>query len=284
MNTVEQTWCEEKIAASDSDWRLAALFAPPPQRPVLQALLAFRLELADIVERGTDHALSHARLNWWREEIIRVAQGGAPQHPLTRLLYAAGLEVAPLNKQVRAAEIELAGGPLDNEEEFRGYAEADQGTMVLLAARAAGRGAGEALRDARALGAALTRTRLLTSLGHEARRGRVLLPRTGLQAAGIEADMLTADRAAPALLAYLRQESATALRELRNWQAAHGHGQIANSVVTALAGRRLELLARPARDPLAHSVQPGPFAKLFTAWKAARRSIRDGKPQGKHET
>lgn len=275
MNHGDRIWCEEKIAASRSGWRLAALFSPPPQREVVTALLAFRLELVDCVENSSDHDLAHARLNWWREEITHSQARGTAQHPVTRIVQAAGLEAAPLNRMVRAAELELAGGPFEDTEAFRRYAAAAEGSMTLLAARAAGKPAEIALETAERLGSALALTRVLLDLGREARQGRVLLARDTLEAAGVTADQLAAERAAPALRQLVADQAGGARDTLAAWCADTGNrDQTANRIMAALARRQLQHLQRAQHDPLANPVRQGAFGTLFTAWRAARRSLR----------
>jgi phytoene/squalene synthetase len=64
---------------------LAWLYSPPLQRPVLAALCAIESEIATSLRAGLDHHVAHTRLQWWREECERCAQG-RPVHPLTREL------------------------------------------------------------------------------------------------------------------------------------------------------------------------------------------------------
>src|SRR4051812_2877762 len=64
---------------------LAWLYSPPEQQPVLAALCQIEAEIAGSLKSGIDHHVAHARLQWWREECERTAQG-RPVHPLTREL------------------------------------------------------------------------------------------------------------------------------------------------------------------------------------------------------
>lgn len=67
---------------------LAWLYSPPLQRPVLAALCEIESEIATSLRAGLDHHVAHTRLQWWREECERCAQG-RPVHPLTRELVRA---------------------------------------------------------------------------------------------------------------------------------------------------------------------------------------------------
>jgi phytoene/squalene synthetase len=64
---------------------LALLYSPASQRFALDALFGIERELSDSLRPGLDHHVAHSRLQWWREESERAADG-RPVHPLTRAL------------------------------------------------------------------------------------------------------------------------------------------------------------------------------------------------------
>jgi 15-cis-phytoene synthase len=71
--------------ALSSERYLAWLYSPQEQQPVLTALCQIEAEVAASLRQGIEHHVAHARLQWWREECERAAQGRAA-HPLTREL------------------------------------------------------------------------------------------------------------------------------------------------------------------------------------------------------
>jgi phytoene/squalene synthetase len=76
---------------------LAWLYSPPLKRAVLAALCEIEREIASSLRPGLDHHVAHTRLQWWREECERCAQG-RPVHPMTRELvraYGGPSTVAP---------------------------------------------------------------------------------------------------------------------------------------------------------------------------------------------
>jgi phytoene/squalene synthetase len=73
---------------SNSPRYFAWLYSPPTQRSLLQSLYGIEREVSDSVRPGLDHHVAHSRLQWWREECERAANGN-PVHPLTRELVAA---------------------------------------------------------------------------------------------------------------------------------------------------------------------------------------------------
>src|SRR5580700_208215 len=85
------------------------LYTPPARRRALASLLALADEIGAGLERRLDHALAHARLDWWRREADRY-RAGITQHPLLRVLLGANSEGARLDLQplILAAQIDLA--------------------------------------------------------------------------------------------------------------------------------------------------------------------------------
>src|ERR1700732_4854533 len=66
----------------------ALLYSPVPQRLALEALFGIEREIAESLRPGLDHHVAHSRLQWWREECERMAEGRAV-HPLAREVVAA---------------------------------------------------------------------------------------------------------------------------------------------------------------------------------------------------
>lgn len=67
------------------DRELVQRFAPSPQRPALAALLSIEKEVLDTLRPGLEHAVSHAKLGWWTEELQRLAVD-EPRHPAAATL------------------------------------------------------------------------------------------------------------------------------------------------------------------------------------------------------
>ena len=56
------------------------LYTPRPRRAALRTLLALADEIGAGLGRQLDHDVAHVRLQWWREELQRFAEG-VPAHP-----------------------------------------------------------------------------------------------------------------------------------------------------------------------------------------------------------
>jgi phytoene/squalene synthetase len=74
---------------ADRDWLLR--FCPPESTRALTALFEVENEVMGSLKRGLEHSVAHARLEWWHDELTRLAQG-APRHPATRTLASAAFE------------------------------------------------------------------------------------------------------------------------------------------------------------------------------------------------
>ncbi len=80
--------------ALSSERYLAWLYSTPEQQPVLTVLCQIEAEVAASLRQGVEHHVAHARLQWWRDECARAAEGSAV-HPLTReLVRAVGSRLA----------------------------------------------------------------------------------------------------------------------------------------------------------------------------------------------
>ena len=99
------------------------------QQPVFAKLCEIESEIAGSLRPGIDHHVAHARLQWWREECERSAQG-RPVHPLTReLVKAYGVLPAGdsprLSREYRGfvdtAVWDLAGATFETRKELTAY-------------------------------------------------------------------------------------------------------------------------------------------------------------------
>jgi phytoene/squalene synthetase len=108
---------------------------------VFAKLCEIESEIAGSLRPGIDHHVAHARLQWWREECERCAQG-RPVHPLTRELvkvYGAvpGEQPSPLagiSGFVDTAVWDLAGATFETRKELSAYCDRWAAAMFETAA------------------------------------------------------------------------------------------------------------------------------------------------------
>lgn len=270
-------YCAEKAARSGSDWHYSRLFAPVEQRPRITALIALREEMRQIVHDSSEHALAHARLGWWREE-IGTTLPTSPQHPILQALAAGRAENTALRdvllRLVQAVEIELAGGPLQTPAEVQRFGEYSEGSLALLCLPDSAMRDETARQAALVLGEALTMVELLGRARQDARLGRVLLAISDLHRYKVTAaDLAQAEWTEP-VRELAADYIARARRCLTAFDAAAGPRQPANYIQARLLEQRL---ARMPRQVFRQSDRPSRryfLYKLFTAWRAARRTVR----------
>lgn len=261
--------------------QLAALFSGSPERGLLEAIYAFESELRRIVAI-TAHEAAHARLQWWRGELDRLA-AGQPTHPLAQALLPLrgrrDVELALLHEMLVAADLDLARLTYLTWQELDAYLFRSAGaTQTLLAATLAGeRGLTDAEREfARRLGAAVRQTEMLFELDRDLARGRLYAPLQVLEAAGIEPQALTTGTGAAAgPFTDFRADWRTRVRnELAalpgvlpepKLRAAQRHGL----VLATLHLRWLERL--PVAPTTEQRPELPPLSRLWTAWRTALR-------------
>lgn len=256
---------------------LAVLFSGTPHQPLLEALYAYEAEVRRIVLFAS-HEAAHARLQWWRGEIDRVAAGRA-EHPLGRallpLLEQPHADPTLLHETLVAADLDLARLGYRSWQELDAYLYRSAGAMqeLIAAVLAGNEPMAPAVREfAHRLGAATRQTQLLFDVARDVTAGRVYLPLDVLESAGVD----------PSGLKRFADDT-TAKTVLAGWQARI-HAQIASLpdllpdpkqraaqrhglVLAALHARWLELWPGPQNG----RPEPGPFVRLWTAWRTALR-------------
>jgi phytoene synthase len=267
---------------------LAWLYSPPPQRPVLEALCEIESEIAGSLRAGLDHRVAHTRLQWWREECERCAQG-RPVHPLTRQLVSAYgapatlvsashlQDSAPLGGIagfVDTAIWDLAGATFDSRRELSAYCERWAAAMIEPAAAYAIPGGSKP--SWRALGAALREIEMLSDLAREAHSGRLRVPLDELEQAGVEAANLV-NPPWPAALATLLSERHEALRAAIAENVKNLTREEQRELRGLLVWVSLALqLSRRAERALPDAIPPRRYHVLadgWRAWRAARNAM-----------
>ena len=259
----------------------AWLFTPDDKRDVLVALFLLDDELRSTA-RSDHHDVAHTRLNWWHEEIDRLARG-IPVHPATRVLGNGlrMLDVEPgrLRALIEAAAMDLARITYTDDTELEGYLERSGGVTAEFVARwllVPQHAQAATLQVATRIGALLRRVETLRDLRVDTTAGRIYFPLTMLEHAGIELPDLRA-----AILSSRTRDFLQSILEKLRKELADANDSIpaadraALRPLLVLAGLHLRLLDRIARDFASHApqrVELAPFEKLWCAWRWARRA------------
>jgi len=144
--------CAELVRRGDPDRFLATMAAPPEARRVLFAIYAFNVEVARAPWVTEESTIAEMRLQWWRDALDEIAQGGPVRpHEVTTLLTdvldtkGAGL----LDRLIQARRWDIYRDPFQDSDHFADYLDQTAGNLAWVTVRALGCEAGE--NDVRAI-------------------------------------------------------------------------------------------------------------------------------------
>jgi phytoene synthase len=266
-------------AAPGSLRHFAVLFSGSPDKPLIEAVYAFEAEVRRIVA-ATSHEAAHAKLQWWRGEIDRLA-AGRPSHPLaSALLPLRGrrdVDLTLLHEMLVAADLDLARMTYSTWQELDAYLVRSAGiAQTLIAAVLAGqRGLAPAEREfARRLGASLRQSEMLFDLDRDLARGRLYAPTTALESAGIDPQAFASDIRTATASTFIAGWQERLRGELGSLPAilaepalrdAQRHGL----VLAALYARWLQTRSAASAPAGGPPPELGAFTRLWTAWRTA---------------
>lgn len=167
--------CADLVARGDPERLTAIMAAPVPARVVLFPLYAFNLEVGRAPWLTSEPMIAEMRLQWWRDVLDEIAQGGLVRRhevvtPLAHVLDAAG--AARLDALIEARRWDIYRDPHEDEAALCRYLEDTGGALMETAARALGDPDGVVARD---LGYATALAGYLRAVPELEARGRVPL-------------------------------------------------------------------------------------------------------------
>jgi 15-cis-phytoene synthase len=145
--TPEQ-YCLDKAAPAGSNFYYCSLFHHPKQKRILYALFSFQQELIDTVSECQDTGVARIKLQWWREECIRLFSAEA-RHPVTKelqhLLPDLQLQQGSLLTLINVIEHEVSPAPSESLLALTQLLAEGRGIVWQLAAQACGTSDAEAV-------------------------------------------------------------------------------------------------------------------------------------------
>jgi phytoene/squalene synthetase len=273
---------------------LCWLFAPAASRDAWFGIFALQAEWRALLHPATDPGVRAAKLDWWREELLRLMQGRGV-HPICRFLEqlpgAADTDLQALRVALDAVAVQSSGVPVERRADLDAHADALYGGPLRVAASLGAaparpaRGGFDPVRHEPALRACTAAAALGEYLGGaladhrgDARRGLIAFPVDDLLAAGIETAELAAVEVSPRLRHYLDRHAREALAAFE--RAAHALPPEARPALRGLLVlidlERRQLKARELGSRPAAGATPAEddarFANLWWAWCTARRA------------
>jgi phytoene synthase len=258
--------------AGEPDRYLAALLSPSPVRPALLALAAFSAEIGRVpFIAAAEPAIGEIRLQWWRDALAPTGAVLRTGSPVADALEAAAeryrLPRGLLDDMIEVRSLDLLREVPADDDALLGYLWKSEGAPFALAARilAPDAPAEHADHAAAACGQTYGLARLLLGLPRALSLGRVPLPQSRLDAAGVTSSELLAGETGPGvpgLLAGLHRECRAALVTSRQHVANLPREIRAAFLPLALVEPYLRALERPGRDPLRGAADIVPLVRV----------------------
>jgi phytoene synthase len=271
-------YCQERAAASGSSFYYSFVFLPPDTRRAITAFYALCRELDDVVDECHERHLAEAKLDWWRDEIGRLANG-TPEHPATRALLDTpqGRAIPPalLLEIVDGMAMDLDYPRYPDFKSLNLYCYRVAGVVGEVAAAIFGGPRSGDDRDVRRyaheLGLAFQLTNIIRDVGEDARRGRIYLPQDELARFGVREGDLLSGHDTPEFRALMQFQYERALAHYESALATLPVGarraQRPGLVMAAIYRALLDEIRR-ADFPVLHArVSLTPLRKLWLAGK-----------------
>ena len=264
-------YCRQKAAESRSSFLAAFRFLPQRRQDAMTVLYAFCRELDDVVDDCTDMQVAQTTLNWWRADLAKVFDGGAPEHPVCRALQGVVAEFAlphdELAEIIEGMQMDLTQARYANFAELQLYCHRVAGVVGRLITRILGFSRPETLDYADKMGLALQLTNIIRDVGEDARNGRIYLPMEDLQRFDVPAQTIM--QAAPTpqfaeLMAFqIARARATYREALALLPAADKNAQKMGLILAAIYYALLNEIERDgAQNVLKYKIAiPGPRKK-----------------------
>ena len=264
-------YCRQKAAESRSSFLAAFRFLPQRRQDAMTVLYAFCRELDDVVDDCTDMQVAQTTLNWWRADLAKVFDGGAPEHPVCRALQGVVAEFAlphdELAEIIEGMQMDLTQARYANFAELQLYCHRVAGVVGRLITRILGFSRPETLDYADKMGLALQLTNIIRDVGEDARNGRIYLPMEDLQRFDVPAQTIMQAAPTPqfaALMAFQIARARAIYREaLALLPAADKKAQKMGLILAAIYYALLNEIERDgAQNVLKYKIAiPGPRKK-----------------------
>ena len=267
-------YCKEKAAASGSSFYYSFLFLPKAKRQAITALYAFCREVDDIADECKDVSVARIKLAWWRTEIGNLYAGN-PQHPVSKALAEATnrhqLDQEHFLEIIDGMEMDLDQTRYLDFPALKRYCWHVASVVGIMSASIFGYTDPRTLQYAEKLGLAFQLTNIIRDVGEDARRGRIYLPISELQAYKVPASDLLNAKHSDRFVALMRFQTqrAQALYDeaMALLPAADRRAQRAGLIMAAIYRAVLDEIERDGFHMLEHRISLTPLRKLWLAWK-----------------
>lgn len=272
--TSPQDYVQQKAAASGSSFYYAFLFLPPPRRAAITAFYAFCREVDDVVDEVSDPGVAAQKLAWWQTEVAR-AWAGQPSHPVMQALMPLagdyGIEARHLLAVIEGCQMDLSQTRYLDFAQLQRYCHLVAGVVGEVAARIFGQTEPATTEYAHTLGLAFQLTNIIRDVGEDARRGRIYLPMSELQAHGVKAHELLSGQYSERFTQLMQAQAQRAHQlydqALAQLPAADRRAQKPGLMMASIYRTLLREIEASQFQVLHQRIALTPLRKLWLAWK-----------------
>lgn len=271
-------YCADKAAPPGSDVYYSVLFLTPERRRATIALEAVRRELEDAVRDASDPAVVQSKLQWWRQELVRLFEG-RPEHPAAKALqpHLARYDIGAvhLGELLAGVEADAMQNRYLDWPNLRRHGDQVAGVAGRLTARIAGQTHARTLEFARLMALTEQLVHFIRNLGEDVRHNRVYIPVDELQRFNVPAADLFNRRYAegfkPLMTFQAERARATYKEALAALPAEDRRAQRSALIRGVLAMRLLDEVEADGFQVLTQRTDLTPLRKLWLAWKTQIR-------------
>jgi len=272
-------YCQEKVAASGSNFYYSFLFLPSEQRIAITAVYAFCREVDDIVDESENKIIAQQKLIWWSTEIERVF-AGKPEHPvgiaLASLLPKFKLQKLWFDEILQGMAMDLQYQGYQTFEDLKLYCHCVASAVGMLASAIFGYKNPTTLEYAKKLGISFQIINIIRDVGEDARRGRIYLPEEELATFGVSAkEILELKLSNPDKFKALLEKFATLAKNyytaaMESLAPEDRAAQRSGIVMATIYFSILTEIEHSKFDVLNQKISITPLRKLWLAWKTWR--------------
>lgn len=224
----------------DTSFYYSFLVLPAAQRSAIVTVWDACRAIDDAVDEAADEAQARRQIAFWRDEIARVFDGGAPQSPQGRALQsvaaAFGLPRRSFEDLIDGVQMDLGARRYETFDDLREYCWRVASTVGLICLHIFGCRHSGGREYAMNLGLALQVTNIVRDVKTDLDHGRVYLPQEDLRQFGVTEADLAAGVVTPGIAALLRHELARARGFYDRAAAAMPAGEAKHLVAAEIMG------------------------------------------------
>lgn len=279
MNAESARHAAEFLRENDRDRYLSTLVLKPGPREAVQALYAFNADVATVRDRAREPAPGEIRLQWWADALSGKDHGAVRQNPIADALLGmiedCRLPTGALTRLLSARRFDLYDDAMPDVQSFEGYAGETVSVLYQLSAMILNEGREVETGDAAGhLGVAHALIGHLRAFGHNASRGRLLLPMSVFASNGVTEHEIFSGTVSEGLLAahgqlidmardHLAKSTAEIARVPKPLRAAFA--------MRAVLSAQLDAVARNGEAPFAPPADLSDWRKIaaltFWTWR-----------------